>query len=97
MKDHSIGYITKNKKSLTVNLGSETGITVTEMLEAARRITGKPIPADYVERRPGDPACLYATSAYARETLNWVPKYSDVDTLIDSTWKAYQANMNKGK
>ena len=93
----ALDYITKNKKSLTVNLGSETGITVTEMLDAARRITGKPIPADYVDRRPGDPACLYATSAYARKTLKWVPKYSDIDTLIDSTWKAYQANMNKGK
>ena len=93
----ALDYITKNKKSLTVNLGSETGITVTEMLEAARRITGKTIPAEYVDRRPGDPACLYATSAYARETLKWVPKYSDIDTLIDSTWKAYQANMNKGK
>ena len=91
----ALEYITKNKKSLTVNLGSETGITVTEMLEAARRITGKPIPADYVDRRPGDPACLYATSAYACETLKWVPKYSDVDTLISSTWKAYQKNMKK--
>ena len=91
----ALEYISSKNESLTVNLGSETGISVTEMVEAARRITGKEIPAKYVERRPGDPACLYATSAYAREKLNWVPKYSDVDTLISSTWNAYKKNMNK--
>ena len=87
--------IVKNNESLTVNLGSETGVTVKEMLEEARKITGKEIPADFVERRPGDPACLYATSAFAREKLNWTPKYSDVHTLLESTWNAYQKNMNK--
>ena len=91
----ALEYISSKNESLTVNLGSETGISVTEMVEAARRITGKEIPAKYVERRPGDPACLYATSAYAREKLNWVPKYSDVDTLISSTWNAYKKNINK--
>lgn len=85
----AIDYITKNDKSLKVNLGSEVGITVTEMLEAARKITGKPIPANYVGRREGDPACLYATSAYARETLNWEAKSSDVETLVSTTWNAY--------
>ncbi len=93
----ALEYIAKNNQSLTVNLGSETGITVTEMLEAARRVTGKEIPAKYSERRPGDPACLYATSAHARETLNWKPEYSDIDTLIGSTWKAYQKNMAKNE
>ncbi|MBQ6781492.1 MAG: UDP-glucose 4-epimerase GalE [Treponema sp.] len=86
----ALDYISKNDRSLTVNLGSESGVTVSEMLDAARRITGKEIPAEYVGRRPGDPACLYATSAYARETLDWKPKYSDVDSLISTTWNAYQ-------
>src|SRR5574344_387836 len=86
----ALDYITSKNECLTVNLGSEKGVTVKEMLEAARRITGKKIPADFVERRAGDPATLVASSAYAREKLNWVPKYSDVDTLIGSTWNAYQ-------
>lgn len=91
----ALDYITSKNESLTVNLGSETGVTVTEMVEAARKITGKEIPAEYVERRPGDPAELTATSAYARKTLNWVPKYSDVDTLLSSTWNAYQKYFSK--
>ncbi|MBO5137612.1 MAG: UDP-glucose 4-epimerase GalE [Spirochaetaceae bacterium] len=85
----ALEYIVSNNESLKLNLGSEKGITVKEMLEAARRITGKEIPAKFVERRAGDPACLYATSALAREKLNWIPKYSDLDTLISSTWAAY--------
>ncbi|MDE6705433.1 MAG: UDP-glucose 4-epimerase GalE [Treponemataceae bacterium] len=90
----ALDYISKNDKSLAVNLGSETGTTVTEMLDAARRITGKEIPAEYVDRRPGDPAELTATSAYARETLQWSPHYSDIDTLIRTTWNAYQTYLN---
>ena len=85
----ALEYIAKNQKSLTVNLGSETGTTVTEMVEAARRITGKPIPADYVERRPGDPATLVASAKYAAQVLGWKAQYSDVDTLLETTYKAY--------
>ncbi len=85
----ALNFISKNNESLKVNLGSEVGITVTEMLEAARKITGKEIPTKYVERRAGDPACLYATSAFAREKLNWKAECSDVDTLVSSTWNVY--------
>ena len=85
----ALEYIAKNDKSLTVNLGSEKGTTVTEMVEAARRITGKPISADYVERRPGDPASLVASAKYAAEVLGWKAQHSDVDTLLETTYKAY--------
>lgn len=86
----ALEYIAKNNESLTVNLGSETGITVTEMVDSARKITGHPIPAQYVDRRPGDPAELVATSKYAKEKLDWEAKYSDIDTLIKTTFDAYK-------
>lgn len=91
---HALEYITSKKESLTVNLGSESGVSVTEMVEAARRVTGKEIPARYVARRPGDPAALYATSALARKLIGWNPKHSDVDTLISSTWAVYQKYLS---
>ncbi|MBQ1643781.1 MAG: UDP-glucose 4-epimerase GalE [Treponema sp.] len=90
----ALEYIAKEKKSLTLNLGTGKGITVTEMLEATRRITGKEIKAEYVGRRAGDPAQLTATSALAKEVLGWEPHYSDVDTLIGSTWNAYKKYFN---
>ncbi len=83
-------YILKEKQSLTVNLGSETGVSVFEMVERARAITGRTIIADVVGRRAGDPAELVASSGKARELLGWVPQHSDVDTLVATTWKMYE-------
>jgi len=83
-------YILQQDKSITVNLGSQTGVTVFEMLAHARAITGRPVAAEVAGRRAGDPSELVASSAKARELLGWVPKYSDVDTLIASTWKMYE-------
>lgn len=91
----ALEWIAKNDKSLTVNLGSEKGTTVTEMVEAARRITGKPIQADYAERRPGDPASLVASAKYAAEVLGWKAQHSDVDTLLETTYKAYNKWLSK--
>ncbi|MEI6846497.1 MAG: UDP-glucose 4-epimerase GalE [Chlorobiaceae bacterium] len=82
-------YTLKHDKSITLNLGSETGVSVFEMIERARAITGRVVPAEISGRRTGDPAELVASSSMAREILGWVPKYSDVDTLVESTWKMY--------
>ena len=77
-------------KNLKLNLGSETGTSVKEMVDAARRITGSAIPALITERRAGDPAQLVASSALARTELGWSARYSDTDTLIKTTWNAYR-------
>ncbi len=87
-------YINQAKESISVNLGSETGVSVSEMIQRAREITGMDIPAEASERRPGDPAELVASSAKAREILEWEPRYSDLDTLIDSTWQVYRSNYS---
>ncbi|MDR1596626.1 MAG: UDP-glucose 4-epimerase GalE [Treponema sp.] len=88
----ALDYISGNDKSITVNLGSETGISVLEIVEAARRVTGKPVPAKIVGRRAGDPAKLTASSRLAHELLNWTAEYSDLDTLLKTSWNAYQKN-----
>lgn len=82
-------YIERKDRSLTVNLGSEEGLSVLEILEAARRITGKSIPAVMTARRPGDPAKLVASSALAKSLLGWTASRSDVDTLVRTTWESY--------
>ncbi|TLU86150.1 MAG: UDP-glucose 4-epimerase GalE [Chlorobium sp.] len=86
-------HILENNRSFSVNLGSETGVSVLEMVDRARALTGRTIPAELTGRRAGDPAELVATSAKARELLGWEPKYSDVDTLITSTWKMYEKRI----
>jgi UDP-glucose 4-epimerase len=86
----ALNFIREKDESLTVNLGSETGISVKEMLEAARRITGRAIPSEIAARRPGDPAALTASAAKAKKLFGWEARYSDVDTLISSTWDIYK-------
>jgi UDP-glucose 4-epimerase len=85
----ALDYIAKNEKSITVNLGSERGSSVLEVLEAARKITGKPIPSRVTGRRPGDPAKLTASAALARELLGWKTLHSDMETIIRTSWEAY--------
>ncbi len=86
----ALEHIAKSDASLTVNLGSETGLSVQEMLDASRRITGRPIPSEIVARRPGDPARLVSTAERARRVLGWRPRYSDVDTLVETSWSVYK-------
>jgi len=83
-------YLAKNNKSLTVNLGTGVGISVKEMTEKSREITGQAIPAEYVARRPWDPATLFAKSSLASEFLGWQAQHSSVENLIATTWKMYK-------
>ncbi|MDR0442605.1 MAG: UDP-glucose 4-epimerase GalE [Treponema sp.] len=85
----ALDYIVKNNKSLVVNLGSESGYSVKEVLLTARKITGKPIPAKTAGRRAGDPAKLFSSAALARELLGWKARYSDMETLIKTSWNVY--------
>lgn len=86
----ALEYLVEHDESLTVNLGSESGLSVTQILDTAREVTGKPIPARVVDRRPGDPAGLVASSAFAHQTLGWSTRYSDARTLISTSWEVYR-------
>lgn len=88
-------YLVKNQENLVVNLGSENGLSVQQILDSARRITGRPIPAQYVARRAGDPAKLVATSKLAHKLLGWEAKRSSLDSIIGSTWAVYEENMKR--
>ncbi|MCR9141666.1 MAG: UDP-glucose 4-epimerase GalE [bacterium] len=82
--------IRKNDESLTVNLGSEEELSVQQMLDVARKVTDKAIPQKNTERRPGDPPRLVASSALAREILDWRAEHSDPETLVQTMWDVYR-------
>ncbi|HZK26190.1 MAG TPA: UDP-glucose 4-epimerase GalE [Thermoclostridium sp.] len=69
------------------NLGNGTGFSVKEVVETVRCVTGKPIKEIIADRRPGDPAVLVASSEKIQKELNWVPKYNNIETIIDSAWR----------
>ncbi|MCL2066869.1 MAG: UDP-glucose 4-epimerase GalE [Treponema sp.] len=91
----ALDYISKNDRSLVINLGSEKGSSVNEVLETARRITDRPIPAKIAGRRHGDPAKLTASASLARELLGWQAKYSDLETLISTSWNVYKEQCSE--
>lgn len=86
----AMDYLMAQEKSLKVNLGSESGISVAEMLKDAIRITGVDFKNETGPRRPGDPAKLIASSAFAKKTLGWETTCSDAETLLSSTWELYK-------
>ena len=67
--------------------GNGNGFTNLEMVEAARAITGHPIPYQMGPRRPGDPAILIASAAKIRAELGWSPQYPTVEQIIASAWE----------
>ena len=87
----AIDYLRAGNDSLVCNLGNGQGFSVLEMIEAARRVTGHPVPAVIAARRPGDPARLVASSQRAREVLGWVPQYG-IEEIIRSAWKWHQSH-----
>jgi UDP-glucose 4-epimerase len=73
------------------NLGTGDGYTVREVVEAARRVTGREIPAREEPRRPGDPAALVAAADRARSELGWRPERG-LDAMIADAWAWHQAH-----
>ena len=76
------------------NLGTGNGISVMEIVEACRKVTGHPIPVRMCPRRPGDPAELFASGMKARRELGWNPSHSDVETIVRDAWAFHRDHPN---
>ena len=75
---------------LIMNLGNGSGFSVKQVIEAARKVTGHPIPVEITPRRNGDPGRLVASSELAKTTLGWRPKYSELEIILASAWQWHQ-------
>jgi len=80
----------EKQERLILNLGNGQGFSVRELIEAARRVTGHPIPAEVEPRRAGDPAVLVASSEKAIRELGWKPRYTDLDSILRTAWEWHQ-------
>ena len=72
------------------NLGNGQGFSVLEVIECARKITGKEIGVENADRRPGDPPVLIASNEKAARELGWKPQYADLDDIIGTAWRWHQ-------
>jgi UDP-glucose 4-epimerase len=82
---HILALRALDQGSRTYNLGNGRGFSVKEVIETARAITGRPIPAVAGPRRPGDPAELVADSQAIQQELGWQPQY-DLRAILESAW-----------
>lgn len=90
----ALDYLDRGGKSDIFNLGSSQGFSVKELIDVAREVTGKEIPAKVGPRRAGDPAVLIASSAKAKEVLGWNPSRTDMKDIIGDAWRWHQNRPN---
>ncbi|MEL6663446.1 MAG: UDP-glucose 4-epimerase GalE [Pseudomonadota bacterium] len=91
----ALEYLQGGNNSNVFNLGTGTGTTVMEIVEAVERISGAPVERTIGPRREGDPPALVASADKARDVLGWVPQHSDIDTIISSAWNWHQKEANR--
>ena len=82
----------KERNRLIYNLGSGNGYSVREVIETARRVTGHPIPAKELPRRPGDAPRLVASSEKIRRELGWKPQHDNLHEIISSAWEWHRSH-----
>jgi len=85
----AMDYILNKNSDILVNLGTGRGYSVLEVIESARKVTGRDIPYEIVGRRAGDPSELIASCDLAYKLLGWKAKYSDIETIFKTMLPVY--------
>ncbi len=83
----ALEYLRSGRDSAVFNLGNGNGYSVREIIDVARKVTGRQIPERIENRRPGDPAVLIASSEKAGRVLGWKPAFNDIETIVATAWK----------
>ena len=81
----ALEYLEGGGPSTVVNLGTGTGSSVLEVVDATKRISGVDFDVEFTDRRPGDPVAVYADKSRADALLGWRPRYG-LDDIIATAW-----------
>jgi UDP-glucose 4-epimerase len=82
------------KESDFFNLGIGGGVSVLEVIDACKQVTGRDIPVLKQPRRPGDPPRLIAAAGKARELLGWRPQFERIEDIVSSAWNWHLRHPN---
>ena len=88
----ALAHLRRGGDSLLLNLGTGTGYSVLDVIEAAKRVSGREVPFEPAARRAGDPPRLVADASRARAVLGWYPKLPSLDAIVRSAWDWMQAH-----
>jgi len=91
----ALSYLENKGTSLTINLGTGKGYSAREVISGIERVAGRPVPARNSPRRPGDSSILLANAKQASKTLNWQPRYTDIDPIVESAWRWHKSLRDK--
>ncbi|MDH5477606.1 MAG: UDP-glucose 4-epimerase GalE, partial [Nitrospinota bacterium] len=91
----ALDYLLDGGAPRVYNCGYGHGHSVREVIEAARRVSGKDFPVEEGPRRPGDPPMLVASSERIKEELGWAPEHDDLDFII-STALDWEKKLQRG-
>jgi UDP-glucose 4-epimerase len=83
----ALRYLRAGGCSHALNLGNGKGYSVMEVIESAKRVTGREVPFEIRGRRAGDPSHLVAKAEKALKVLGWEPRISDIDEIVGSAWR----------
>jgi UDP-arabinose 4-epimerase len=86
----ALKYLEQDGKTTKYNLGNGKGFSVKEVIDTAKKVTGKEIPVVIGKRRPGDPPRLVGDAERIRKELNWQPQYAELETIIETAWRWHQ-------
>jgi UDP-arabinose 4-epimerase len=84
----AVQNLEKAETSFEMNLGTGRAHSVLEVVSAIERVAGTTVPAVRAARRPGDPPALVSDPSLAQRQLGFSPQYSDLDTIIETTWRS---------
>ncbi|MCK5800927.1 MAG: UDP-glucose 4-epimerase GalE, partial [Deltaproteobacteria bacterium] len=90
----ALRYLGDGGSSDAFNLGNERGYSVLEVIDAVRRAAGTDVDMTLADRRPGDPPSLVSSSAKARDTLQWRPRFPGIDAIVESAWRWHESEAN---
>ena len=88
----ALSFLEEQDEDLVLNLGTSKGISVLEILDSARKVSGMDLPVILSDRRPGDPAVVLASAEKAERLLEWSPAFSDVETILKTMLTAYRSH-----
>ena len=88
----ALDYLVTQNQNLVVNLGTSKGLSVLEVLNIARKVSGIDFKFTLGPRRAGDPAVVLAKASLAEKLLHWTPKNSNATTLLETSLRAYRKN-----
>ena len=89
----ALDYLSKGGPSTYINLGTEEGFSVQEVIETVQKVVEAPIKVQIGNRRGGDPPRLVCKNNLAKRVLGWNPKYSVLEKMIQDAWKWENTNQ----